>query len=963
MDLYPAAPREVPPDLTAPSRAYRLHAWLALLGILGFVSLYLGLAGYCGWTAFRLFRATFMGGGGSFVAFFLALPPTFFFLFLVRGLFSVRHREDATLVEVLPEDEPELFDFIHHVSRDAGAPRPHRVFLSSRVNAAVFYDLRFWNLIFPSKKNLELGLGLINALSLDELKAVVAHEFGHFAQRSMAVGRWVYVATQIAGHIIGSRGAFDKLLDGLSRTDLRIAWIGWIGKLLVWAIRAILDTAFRIIVLAHRALTREMELQADLVSVSVSGSDSLIHALHRLSPADEAWNEAADFVDAELGAGRSVPDLFSIQARALERLREVLGDPTFGQTPERPERRPSEFRVFDDQLAQAPRMWATHPPNREREDNAKARYVASTLDARSAWSLFRDPERTRRAVTASLIPPPPEGAEARVELDEKDALAKLDERFDDLPLERRYRGVYLGRSITRPFAEPEEAFAPEADERDPTRDELLEKLDALYPESLIETLESLRSLHMEHAQLEGLEAGVLSAPGGVIRHRGEEIPRKRLRAVIEQVQRERDDAEAIVEDHDCAVRTAYRSVARSLDENWASYHQSLVELLHYAEHVRAFLRETADNLGNELAVAVADGKISEREWADLARAATKLYPALASAYDQRYEVVVPDAVGSHLSDADYADIYGEDLRLDPPILANIDSWLQVIDSWMVGPRAALSSLAGATLTALLECEATLERSLREGTELPSAPEPAENPDDYPRLIRGEEGLNRRQLSLWDRFQRADGFVAGSLRFVVATALLAPALLFTSAAGDSTVTVYNGLSVPIEVSLGGASARIDGRGHASVEIVPSDELTVRATTTDGREVERFTVDTADGFAKYVYNVAGAAPLYEWSALYGRSRGQAERSRGASRWHETSATILFEEPPRQVETRSGGAERRVLTAVTDIPPAEQVELVRDPSERARMIEAHLRFDSPDDRDRLAWEALAAAENVEP
>ena len=47
----------------------------------------------------------------------------------------------------------------------AGAPRPHKVYVSPRVNAAVFYDLSILNLVLPSKKNLEIGLGLVNASS------------------------------------------------------------------------------------------------------------------------------------------------------------------------------------------------------------------------------------------------------------------------------------------------------------------------------------------------------------------------------------------------------------------------------------------------------------------------------------------------------------------------------------------------------------------------------------------------------------------------------------------------------------------------------------------------------------------------------------------------------------------------------------------------------------------------------
>ena len=125
---------------------------------------------------------------------------------MVRGLFVIKHAKDESLIELQRDEQPTLFAFLDRLADETRAPRPHRVYLSARVNAAVFYELSFWNLVFPTKKNLELGLGLVNVLSLDELKAVIAHEYGHFAQRSMAVGRWAYVAQQIASHIVVSRG-------------------------------------------------------------------------------------------------------------------------------------------------------------------------------------------------------------------------------------------------------------------------------------------------------------------------------------------------------------------------------------------------------------------------------------------------------------------------------------------------------------------------------------------------------------------------------------------------------------------------------------------------------------------------------------------------------------------------------------------------------------------------------------
>ncbi|MCB9598550.1 MAG: M48 family metalloprotease, partial [Sandaracinaceae bacterium] len=484
-ELFPPRPEGVPADLTAPTAAYRRHTWLAFLGLLGFVGLYVGLTGYLGWIVYRLLYDAFTGGN-AVLGVVLAILPTFFLVFLVRGLFVVKHLEDPTRVQVTEDEQPELFAFVNRIADEAGAPRPHKLYLSARVNAAVFYDLSFLNLLFPTRKNLELGLGLVQNLGLDELKAVIAHEFGHFAQRTMAVGRWVYVAQQIAGHIIVHRGWVDRLLQGLSYTDLRIAWIGWILRLIVWSIRAVLDTAFRLIVLAHRALTREMELQADLVAVSVSGSDSLIHALHRLGPADDAWDQAVRFSNTEIDKKRPPEDLFAVQERILEHLRRVLDDEGFGAVPPRPKLGGEAHRVFEEALAQPPRMWSTHPPNREREDNAKRRYVPSPLDPRPAWSLFRDAAVVRRSVSRRFYDAggPEPIREAAVPIEE--TLARVDEDYRRPSLDRRYRGAYLNRTIVG-FAPKVANLYTKVDDHDAAA--ILRGIDGLYPEPLKDDLE------------------------------------------------------------------------------------------------------------------------------------------------------------------------------------------------------------------------------------------------------------------------------------------------------------------------------------------------------------------------------------------------------------------------------------------------------------------------------------------
>ena len=290
-NLLPPPPPNVPPDLTRATAKYKRHAWIAGFGLLAFVALYLFLTGWFCWTAYRLITFALGPAREGVWPFVAGVLSALLGAFLLSAMFFIKTGGDAKSNEITAQDEPELFTFLNALADRVGAPRPHRVFLSSRVNAGVFYDLSFANLLLPTKKNLEIGLGLVNSLTLSEFTAVLAHEFGHFAQRSMAVGRWVYTAQQVAGQIVVARSWLDKLLAGLSTIDIRVAWIGWIMRLVVWSIRSLLDTAFRLVVLAERALGREMEFQADLVIVAIGEN----------APAPQTEAERTRFLEAVSG--------------------------------------------------------------------------------------------------------------------------------------------------------------------------------------------------------------------------------------------------------------------------------------------------------------------------------------------------------------------------------------------------------------------------------------------------------------------------------------------------------------------------------------------------------------------------------------------------------------------------------------------------------------------------------------
>ena len=107
--------------------------------------------------------------------------------YLLKPLFSFTNINRENLREITATECPELFAMIERLVEKVGCASPKHVYLSSETNAYVFYDTNFWSIFFPIKKNLQIGLGLLQSMSVTELEAVLAHEFGHFSQKSMKI--------------------------------------------------------------------------------------------------------------------------------------------------------------------------------------------------------------------------------------------------------------------------------------------------------------------------------------------------------------------------------------------------------------------------------------------------------------------------------------------------------------------------------------------------------------------------------------------------------------------------------------------------------------------------------------------------------------------------------------------------------------------------------------------------------
>ncbi len=925
-----SALRTVPP-------AYKRQAWLAVAALLGFVLAYVGLAAWFLYTAWRLSFGPGSGGSDGFWGYVVAACSAFLALFMIKAVFFIQRGQAEGLTELTPADQPELFRFLHELADKAGAPRPHKVFASARVNAAVFYDLSLLNLLLPSRKNLEIGMGLVNTLTLGELRAVLAHEFGHFAQRAMAVGRWVYVAHQIAANMVARRDKLDAFLVGLSRFDIRVAWVGWILQVIIWSIRSLVATAFQGVIVLQRALSREMEMQADLVAVSLTGSDALVHALLKLQAADDSWDRTLGFAAGERDQGRPPSDVFAMQQHILQRMAAILNDPLYGRVPAIPDSQPEAHRVFKAELAQPPRMWLSHPLNHEREANAKRVYLPAPIDERSAWDLFANPQALRERITAGLI-----GQVEAPAVPVARSLAAIDEAFDRPSLDGRYRGAYLGRSVVRSARRPGELYTSEAVS--------IRDLSALYPATLVHDIEQQRQLERELGQLQALHDGVLQASDNEIRYRGRALSRQQLPAQIAQVRQELEVVRQRLQAHDRLCRSAHLLAAREAGQGWEAYVSGLLAALHYADHTEADLTDLQGVVGHTFRIVTATGKVSDAKLKRLIEVCNTLQGALARVFEQRQQVKLDVKLLALLETDGWADYLGE-LALPPADRQNINDWLKVVDGWVAKAAGACGALRRVALDELLATEAMLARHVLEQGPAYAAPAPSVLPEDYATLPLGEARQPEDKLDWWARFQTADGKVAAAGRLLVAGAIVASVLLMGGSTGTHHVMVYNGLGRTVVVQIGAHRLTLAPRAASQLEVDPDARVHVEARTQEGQLIEAF---DAERQGQQVYSVAGASPMVVWTAVYGPVAPQADRPLGAPRWFSAHADVLFAQPPTSVSTKHGqGATRDVLQGLADAGVRQQLAALEgQPQEQARLVARHARWDSLDEPELDQW-----------
>jgi Zn-dependent protease with chaperone function/Flp pilus assembly protein TadD len=287
---------------------------------------------------------------------------------VLRSLFVGAPKDEGGR-RLTPRDEPRLFELLAEVAQVATARMVDRVHLEPDTSIGVREAGGTWRVLFGrGERVLHLGFGALHALTLSELKAILAHEYGHFSHGetrltpiiSRAQSSMVFMVNRMAA--LGASALFSPVY---------------------WFLRVYV----RIYLKVTAAHSRRRELLADRAAALAYGGDTFGRALERYVEVSDTFDRTAFTIAVALReSGRPCRDLYRCVAAAHQ----VIPPPL-----RQIRSREGVHRVGSE--------YDSHPPPYERIARVAGLPATRPLEDAPAVSAFSDAEAIARELTADLV--------------------------------------------------------------------------------------------------------------------------------------------------------------------------------------------------------------------------------------------------------------------------------------------------------------------------------------------------------------------------------------------------------------------------------------------------------------------------------------------------------------------------------------------------------------------------------
>jgi Zn-dependent protease with chaperone function len=352
----------------------------------------------------------------------------------------------SAMTEITARQYPELFDFLKRVASDTKTRVPKRVYLSNDVGASVFYDSSFWSMFFPIRKNLNIGLGLVNSVNVSEFKAIVAHEFGHFSQRSMKLGSYVYNVNHIIHDMLYDNSGYEETLEAFGNISNTFGAFAMITTAVADIIRDILKIMYERINLRFMALSRQMEFHADAVAASVAGSAPLAASLYRLPYASDCYTHVLQCYQVWAPENKKALNVYAdhdlMMKRSAAKQGYVIDHGVVQITPQ-------AFTTGNLSRVVINQQWSSHPGIDDRATQLSRLNIDVEQVKDPAWTLFRNAEGLQRQMTDSIYVNANLSFNEETQLlDSQAFIQTYENRIEKYNFHTAYQGFYDGRELT-----------------------------------------------------------------------------------------------------------------------------------------------------------------------------------------------------------------------------------------------------------------------------------------------------------------------------------------------------------------------------------------------------------------------------------------------------------------------------------------------------------------------------------
>jgi Zn-dependent protease with chaperone function len=445
---YPAMPLNADESVIKPSASFKKSVMDVTLAIFTFIVSYMLLL----ISALAIAAVFALMGGGLIVAVqsFLTLilggaliiSGLLLIYFLVKFIFKKQPIDYSGMVEITRDEQPELFQFIQTITEEVRAPFPKKIYIAADVNAGVFYQSTFWSMFLPVKKSLKIGLGLVNCLNVSEFKAVMAHEFGHFSQRSMKFSSYVYNMNRIIYDMLYENDDYYHTASVIARMHWAVSLGVRMNIYLIQGMQKLLQKLYIFLNKKYLALSREMEFHADAIAAYISGANQCIISLRKIELGHECYTEFFNFLN-KLAEDKQRPEnIYPHHREAIKwyaRNQNLAVDENGMPTLEK------QLVAFNNTQIIIKDQWSSHPSSNDREDYLKVLGLDTATIDNSAWDLFTEPESLQKQLTSILYSNMQGPFEV---LTTKTVSVKYNDLNRNNSYNPVYKGFYNGRYLT-----------------------------------------------------------------------------------------------------------------------------------------------------------------------------------------------------------------------------------------------------------------------------------------------------------------------------------------------------------------------------------------------------------------------------------------------------------------------------------------------------------------------------------